>query len=78
MGIVTNNIPRPPLDRGEATRLILMELEVTRIEPPGPDDGQDLPVVHFTGVSRSLDADFVEDVHSALTGEYILFPTRAK
>lgn len=68
MGIVTHNIPRPPLDRGEATRLILMDLEVTRIEPPGPNDDQGFPVVHFKGVSRSFDTDFVEDVHSTLSG----------
>ncbi|VUC25352.1 unnamed protein product [Clonostachys rosea] len=68
MGIVTHNMPRPPLDRGEAVRLILMDLEVTRVEPPGPDDGQELPVVHFKGVSRSFDTDFMEDVHSTLTG----------
>jgi hypothetical protein len=77
MGIVTHNIPRPPLDRGEATRLILMDLEVTRIEPPGPNDDQGFPVVHFKGVSRSFDTDFVEDVHSTLSGEY-LCPTPAK
>ncbi|KAK7218511.1 hypothetical protein V2G26_006514 [Clonostachys chloroleuca] len=68
MGIVTHNIPRPPLDRGEATRLILMDLEVTRIEPPGPNDDREFPVVHFKGVSRSFDTDFIEDVHSTLSG----------
>jgi hypothetical protein len=31
-----------------------MELKVTKIEPPGPDDGQALPVVHFEGTSRSM------------------------
>ena len=34
---------------------------MTRIEPPGPDDGQDLPVVHFVGVSRSLNDSWDDD-----------------
>jgi hypothetical protein len=29
---------------------------VTSIEPPGEEDGQALPVVHFTGTSRLLEA----------------------
>ncbi|KAF5004515.1 hypothetical protein FDECE_8999 [Fusarium decemcellulare] len=60
--------PRPPLDVGEATRLIMLRLEVTSIEPPGPDDGQDLPVVHFKGVSRSLDDSFDDNANSDIRG----------
>ncbi|KAK8028941.1 hypothetical protein PG991_005997 [Apiospora marii] len=63
------NIPRRAIEYGEATRLILMRISVDRIEPPGPDDGQDLPVVHFKGVSRSLDDSWDENANSDLTGE---------
>ena len=31
-----------------------MKLRVTAIEPPGEEDGQALPVVHFQGTSRAL------------------------
>ncbi|KAI1207948.1 uncharacterized protein F4807DRAFT_160003 [Annulohypoxylon truncatum] len=60
--------PRPPIDVGEATRLILMKIRVTRIEAPGPDDGQELPVVHFEGISRSLDDSYDENANSDLRG----------
>ncbi|KAI2469880.1 hypothetical protein F4781DRAFT_202992 [Annulohypoxylon bovei var. microspora] len=62
------DIPRPTIDVGEATRLILMKIRVTRIEPPGPDDGQGLPVVHFEGISRSLDDSYDENANSDLRG----------
>lgn len=48
--------PRQPIDTTEAIRFIIMEINVTDIQPPGEDDGQELPVVHFTGTSRLLDA----------------------
>jgi hypothetical protein len=51
--------PRPPLDTTEAIRFIVMELNVTDIQPPGEDDGQELPVVFFTGSSRLLEASSV-------------------
>ncbi|KAH9897234.1 hypothetical protein F4778DRAFT_744915 [Xylariomycetidae sp. FL2044] len=62
------HVPRPAIDVGEATRLILMLLEITKIEPPGPEDGQGLPVVHFKGVSRSLDDSFDDNANSDLRG----------
>ncbi|KAI2602850.1 hypothetical protein GGR54DRAFT_466018 [Hypoxylon sp. NC1633] len=62
------HVPRPVIDVGEATRLILMKIRVTRVEPPGPDDGQDLPVVYFEGVSRSLDDSHDENANSDLRG----------
>ena len=62
-------MPRPALDRGEATRLILMKIHVTSIEPPGEEDGQALPVVHFKGFSRSLDGTWDENANSDLRGE---------
>lgn len=62
------HIPRPSIDVGQATRLILMRTFVTSIEKPGPEDGQDLPVVHFKGISRSLDQTFDENADSDLRG----------
>ncbi|KAI1461550.1 hypothetical protein F4805DRAFT_453436 [Annulohypoxylon moriforme] len=66
---LTDDVPRPPIDVGEATRLILMKIRATRIEPPGPDDGQELPVVHFEGISRSLDDSYDENANSDLTAK---------
>ncbi|KAI1482615.1 hypothetical protein F4774DRAFT_370178 [Daldinia eschscholtzii] len=62
------HIPRPALDVGQAMRLILMRVRVTSIEPPGPEDGQELPVVHFEGVSQSLDDSFDDNANSDLRG----------
>lgn len=47
-----------------------MKIEVTSIEPPGPEDGQALPVVHFSGTSRSLDDAWDHNAHSELRGEH--------
>ena len=46
--------PRKPIDTQEAIRLITMKIHITKIEPPGEEDGQALPVVHFHGNSHSL------------------------
>ena len=62
------DIPRPALDAGEETRLILMKLYVTKIEPPGPEDGQDLPVVHFKGIAGSLDDNGDPNANSEIAG----------
>lgn len=62
------NLPRPILDEVEATRLIIMKVHVTKIEPPGPQDGQSLPVVHFEGISRSLDSSWDDNANSDLRG----------
>lgn len=70
--LIREDVPRPALNRGEATRLIAMKIHVTSIEPPGPNDGQDLPVVHFRGVSRSLDNSWDDNANSDLRGTYAL------
>ena len=44
--------PRPPLNTDEAIRMIVMHIRITKVEAPGPTDGQALPVVHFHGKSR--------------------------
>jgi hypothetical protein len=58
---------RPPLDTREAVRGLVMTLEVVQVVPPGPNDGKDLPVVHFRGTTRApQDAD--PNATSRLTG----------
>ena len=47
-----------------------MKLYVTSIEPPGPEDGQELPVVHFEGESMSIDASMDENANSGIRGEF--------
>ncbi|KAI8158631.1 hypothetical protein K4K49_004576 [Colletotrichum sp. SAR 10_70] len=59
-------VPRPALDVGEATRLIVMKIHVTDVQPPGEQDGKDLPVVHFEGISRSIDDSWDENANSDL------------
>ena len=66
--------PRPALNVGEATRLIIMRNYVTAVERPGPDDGQALPVVHFRGVSRSLDDSWDNNANSDLRGRCSSIP----
>ena len=68
--LVPEDMPRPGISVGEATRLIILKLHVTSIEPPGPNDGQDLPVVHFSGDSRLLDDGWDANASSELRGMY--------
>ncbi len=60
--------PRPPIETTEAIRLIVMELRTTKIEAPGEDDGQGLPVVHFKGVSRSMHTSWDPNANSNIRG----------
>ncbi|KAL1861671.1 hypothetical protein VTK73DRAFT_6979 [Phialemonium thermophilum] len=71
---VLPDMPRPALEFEEATRLILMKLHVTKIEPPGEGDGKDLPVVHFKGVSRALDGSWDDNANSDIRGTVRLTP----
>ncbi|KAI0404336.1 hypothetical protein F4802DRAFT_251547 [Xylaria palmicola] len=66
------HIPRPAIGVGQATRLLLMRIFVTGVEKPGPEDGQALSVVHFKGVSKSLDQSFDENAHSDLRGTVLV------
>lgn len=66
--LIGRDTPRPALDVGEATRILQMNLKIHKIEPPGPDDGQDLPVVHFKGITRSLDDSFDGNGNSQMRG----------
>lgn len=63
-----SNQPRPPLDTEEATRLITMRIQATKIEPPGENDGKDLPVVHFKGISASARPSWDPNANSQLKG----------
>lgn len=47
-----------------------MTLHVTKIEPPGPGDKPDMPVVHYEGDARSLDDAFDDNANSDIRGEY--------
>lgn len=54
-------MPRPPLDVGEATKLLMMKINVTRITYPEPGSGYPeikgkiWPIVHWRGYARSFD-----------------------
>lgn len=67
-GLIEPHAPRPPLNVGEAARIIVLKLQVTAVEPPGEDDDPDWPVVHYTGDSRALDERFDESAISGLRG----------
>lgn len=60
--------PRKPLEIEEAIRMITMKLSVTKVEPPSEDQGQSLPVVHFTGASRSMHAGWDPNANSSIRG----------
>ncbi|KAK1836618.1 hypothetical protein QBC39DRAFT_89137 [Podospora conica] len=60
-----DNMPRPALSAGEAIRLILIKIHVTEIEQ---EEGQQHPIVHFKGFSRSLDGSWDENGNSDLRG----------
>ncbi|KAH8735958.1 hypothetical protein BGZ61DRAFT_489774 [Ilyonectria robusta] len=74
--LIGRDTPRPALDVGEATRILQMNLKIHKIEPPGPDDGQDLPVVHFKGVTRSLDDSFDGNGNSQMRGWHTIGTVR--
>lgn len=72
-----------------AIRLIRIKLQVTRIDPPGTageeeeeEDlmdwsnfkGERLPIVHFTGTSRSLHASWDPNANSRIRGKPKTYP----
>ena len=61
--------PRKPINTDEATRLITMKIQVTKIELPGEDDGQELPVVHFKGTSSSIRPSWDPNANSKIKGK---------
>ena len=52
----------------EEIRLIIMKLKVTKIKAPGRFDNPSLPIVHFSGSSRSLDASWDPNANSRIRG----------
>lgn len=62
--------PRDPINTREAIRIIRLKLRVSAIEPPGPEDGQDYPVVSFTGTSWSLHASWDANANSQIRGKF--------
>ena len=66
--------PRPPIDTEEAIRFIVVRLQVTKIEKPGKDDGQGLPVVHFRGSSNSALPPIDFNANSRIRGTVRLTP----
>lgn len=64
------HMPRDPISPQEAIRYIIMHLEVTKVEPPGPEDNQALPVVHFKGTSHVLHSFFDPNANSNLRGQW--------
>lgn len=68
-GLIAPHAPRPPLNVGEAARIIVLKLHVTAVEAPGEDDHPDWPVVHYAGESRSLDERVGESTTSGIRGK---------
>ncbi|KIV98668.1 uncharacterized protein PV09_09549 [Verruconis gallopava] len=59
---------REPITTQEAIRLITMKIKVNKISDPGEGDRKDMPVVHFTGMSRSMHASWDPNANSKITG----------
>jgi hypothetical protein len=71
---VPSHKPRDPLTTEEAIRHIIMDLQVTEVSPAGQFDNQNLPVVHFSGKSRSVDAAWDPNANSKIRGSVRLTP----
>ncbi|KAH8695803.1 hypothetical protein GQ44DRAFT_634574 [Phaeosphaeriaceae sp. PMI808] len=71
---VPSHQPRDPLTADEAIRHIVMDLKVTDVSPAGQFDNQALPVVHFSGKSRSVDASWDPNANSRIRGSVRLTP----
>ena len=61
--------PRPALDTEEALRLLTMRIVATKIERPGEEDGQDLPIVHFKGTASSIRPSWDPNANSKIRGK---------
>lgn len=65
---VPDDQPRQPLNTDEAIRLITMKISVTKVEQPGEEDGQRLPVIHFRGHSSSFEPSLDPNSNSKIKG----------
>ncbi|UPX20517.1 uncharacterized protein EKO05_0010746 [Ascochyta rabiei] len=66
--------PREPITAEEAIRHIMMDIRVTKVEPAGQLDNSALPVVHFGGRSRSVEASWDPNANSGIRGSVRLTP----
>jgi hypothetical protein len=71
---VPSDEPREPLDTEEAIRHILMDIKITEVEAPGQFDNPSLPIVYFSGTSRSIDASWDPNANSGIKGSVCLSP----
>lgn len=69
---IPSDEPRPPLTTEEAIRHIIMDLHVTSIEAAGELDNPALPVVHFNGKSRAVDAAWDPNANSRIRGPHAI------
>jgi hypothetical protein len=46
----------------------VMDIQVTEVTPAGPFDNKDLPVVHFSGKSRSVNTSWDPNANSKIKG----------
>ncbi|CAO2658393.1 Nn.00g061160.m01.CDS01 [Neocucurbitaria sp. VM-36] len=65
---VSSDELRETITTEEAIRHIMMDLQVTEVHAPGQFDNSSLPVVHFTGKSKSVDAAWDPNANSKLRG----------
>lgn len=71
---VPSDEPRDALNTDEAIRHIIMDLRITDVTAPGPFDNSTLPVVHFRGKSKSVDALWDPNANSGIRGTVRLTP----
>lgn len=67
-------LPRDPFVKEEAIRHIIMNIKVTEVVRAEEGENQDLPVVHFDGRSRSVDASWDPNANSKIRGSVRLTP----
>jgi hypothetical protein len=71
---VPSDEPREALNTDEAIRHIIMDLRITDVTEPGPFDNSMLPIVHFRGKSKSVDALWDPNANSGIRGTVRLTP----
>jgi hypothetical protein len=71
---VPSDQPREPLTTEEAIRHIMMDLQVTEVTRGDEFDNHDLPVVHFTGRSKSVEVSWDPNANSKIRGSVRLTP----
>jgi hypothetical protein len=71
---VPSDQPRDPITTDEAIRHIMMDLKVTEVKPAGQFDNAALPIVYFSGKSRSVEASWDPNANSEIRGSVRLTP----